>query len=47
MDKTYVIELVRDMRPLWGQRDTNYYNRDLKPKIWDEIEEKLNVAGKY
>jgi len=47
MDKTYVIELVRDMRPLWGQRDKNYYNRDLKPKIWDEIGEKLNVAGKY
>jgi hypothetical protein len=35
------------MRPLWDQRDKNYYNRDLKPKLWDEIEEELNVAGKY
>jgi len=47
MDKTYVIALVRDMTPLGDQRDTNYRNRELKPKIWDEIEEKLNVAGKY
>jgi len=37
----------RDMRPLWDQRDKNYHNRDLKPKIWDEIGEKINVAGKY
>jgi len=42
MDKTYVIELVRDMRPLWDQRDKNYHNRDLKPKPWDEIGEKIN-----
>ena len=47
MDRTYLIELVRDMRPLWDQRDKNYYNRDLKPKLWDEIGEKLNVTGKY
>ena len=47
MDKTYLIELVRDMTSLWNQRDKNYYNRDLKPKFWDEIGEKLNVAGKY
>ena len=47
MDKTYVIALVRDMTPLGDQRDTNYRSRELKPKIWDEIEEKLNVAGKY
>jgi hypothetical protein len=46
MDRTYVIELVRDMRPLWDQRDINYYNRGLKPKLWDEIGEKLNVTGK-
>ena len=36
-----------DMMPLWEQRDKNYLNRDLKPKLWDEIGEKLNVAGKY
>jgi hypothetical protein len=47
MDKIYPIELVRDMRPLWDQRDKNYYSRDLKPKLWDEIGEKLNVTGKY
>jgi hypothetical protein len=47
MDKTYLIELVRDVRALWDQRDKNYYNRDLKPKLWDEIGEKLNVTGKY
>jgi hypothetical protein len=37
----------RDKRPLWDQRDKNYYSRDLKPKLWDEIVEKLKVAGKY
>ena len=37
----------RDMTPLWDQRDKNYHNRDLKPKLGDEIGEKLNVAGKY
>jgi hypothetical protein len=47
MNKTYLIELVRDMTPLWDQRDKNYHNRDLKPKLWDEIGENLNVAGKY
>jgi hypothetical protein len=46
-DKTYLIELVRDMRPLRDQRDKNYRNRHLKPKLWDEMGEKLNVAGKY
>jgi len=40
-------ELVRDMRPVWDQRDKNYHNRDLKPKLRDEIGEKLNHAGKY
>jgi hypothetical protein len=35
------------MTPLWERRDKNYHNRDLKPKLWDEIGEKLNVAGKY
>ena len=47
MDETYVIELARDMTPLLDQRYKNYHNRDLKPKLWDEIGEKLNVAGKY
>jgi len=47
VDKTYLIELVRDVTPLWDQRDKNYHNRDLKPKLWDEIGEKLNVTGKY
>jgi hypothetical protein len=44
VDKTYLIELVRNMPPLWDQRD---HNRDLKPKLWEEIGEKLNVTGKY
>jgi len=35
------------MTPLRDQRDKNYYNRDIKPKLWDEIGEKLNVADKY
>jgi len=47
MDKTYLLELVRDIRPLWDQRDKNYYNRDLEAKLWDEKGEKLNVTGKY
>jgi hypothetical protein len=47
MDKTYIIELVRDMTPLWDQTDKNYDNRDLKPQVWDEIGEKLNVAANY
>jgi len=43
MGKTYLVELVRDVTPLGDQRDKNYRNRDLKPKLWDEIGEKLNV----
>jgi len=43
MDKTYLIELVRDMTPVWDQRDKHYQSRDLKPKLWDEIGKKLNV----
>ena len=30
---------------LFGTKDTNYYNRDLKPKLWDEIGEQLNVVS--
>jgi hypothetical protein len=45
VDKTHLIELVRDMPPLWDQRDKNYITS--KAKIWDEIGEKLNFAGKY
>ena len=33
MDKTHVIEFVRDMTPLGNQRVTNYRKRDLKPKF--------------
>jgi len=47
MDKTCPVEPFRDMTPLWDQRDKNYHNRDLKPKLWDEVGEELNVAGKY
>jgi len=47
MDKMYLMGLVRDVQPLWDQRDKNYCKRDLKPKFWDETEEKINVAGKY
>jgi len=35
------------MPPLWDQKDKNYHKRDLKPNLWDEIGEKLNVTGKY
>jgi len=47
MDKTYLIELLRDMPPLWKQRDKNYHNTDIKPKLRDETGEKLNITGKY
>jgi hypothetical protein len=47
MDKTYLTELVRNTSPLWDQRNKNYHNQDLKPKLWKEIGEKLNVPGKY
>jgi hypothetical protein len=47
MDKTYLIELVKDMPSVWDQREINYHNRDLKPKFWGEIGEKLSVAGKH
>jgi len=47
MGKTYLIEIFRDMLPLWKQGDRNYHNRDIKPKLRDETGEKLNVTGKY
>jgi len=47
MDKTSLIELVRDVAPLWSQTDKKYHNRCPKPKLWDAIEEKLNFIGKY
>jgi hypothetical protein len=46
MGKTYLVQLVRDTPPLWDQGDKNY-NSDLKPKLWDEMGEKLNVTGRY
>jgi len=33
IDKTYLIEHVTDVTALWDQRDKNYHNRDLKPKL--------------
>ena len=47
VDKTCLIELVRDMPPFLNQRDKKYHNGDLKPKHWDDIWEKLNFAVKY
>ena len=44
MDKACLTELVSDVTPLWDG-DKNCHNRDLKPKLWDEIGEKLNVTG--
>jgi hypothetical protein len=46
-DKTYPLDLVRDVLALWDQRDEKYHNRDLKPICWDEIREKLNFTAKY
>jgi len=46
MDITCLIELVRDMTPLWDQRAKNCHKRS-HAKVWDEIGEKLNIAGKY
>ena len=37
----------RNMTPLWEQRDKIYRNRDLKPKLWNETGEKINVVNKY
>jgi hypothetical protein len=45
MDKKYLIELVRDIPPLWDQRGKKYHNRDIKPKLWDEIREELKVTA--
>jgi hypothetical protein len=45
MDKMYLIELVRDVPPLWGNRDKTYHNRDLRPKLQDETGEISNVTG--
>jgi hypothetical protein len=28
-----------------GPKDKKYHNTDIKPKIWDEVREKLNVKG--
>jgi hypothetical protein len=42
-DKTYLIEIDRDVMSVWEQIGKNYHNRDLKTKFWDEIGEKLDV----
>jgi len=47
MGKTYLVQLVRDTPPLWDQRDKNYHNSDLKPKLSAEKGEKLYVTGRY
>jgi hypothetical protein len=44
MTKLYVIELVRNMPPLWDKRYKNCRNRDFKPKLREEIGEQLNVS---
>jgi hypothetical protein len=31
MDRTYLVELVRDLPPFWDQTDSKHHNRDLKP----------------
>jgi hypothetical protein len=47
MDKTYPIELVRDVTPLCDQIYKNYRNMVLKPKLWDETGAQLNITVKY
>jgi hypothetical protein len=45
MDKTYLIELVGDMRALWDHRDKNYRTSDLKPKLWGLNRRKIKRSG--
>jgi hypothetical protein len=45
--KTYLTELARGVLPLCDQRDKKYHNRDLKPKLRDEMGEKMKVTGEY
>ena len=42
-----LIGLVRDMPPIWDQTDKKCHNRDLKPQLWNEIGQKVNVTDKY
>jgi hypothetical protein len=44
VDKTYLRGFVRDMPPFSDQKDKKCHNRDLKPKNWDEIRDKLNCT---
>jgi hypothetical protein len=39
MDRTYLVEFVRDIPPLWDQGNKKYHNRDIKQELWNEIGE--------
>jgi hypothetical protein len=47
MEKSDLIELVRNEKPFWDQRGKNYHNRDMKPALWDKIGKTLNVSGSH
>jgi hypothetical protein len=47
VDKTILVELVTD-GPKFGTRENNKkHNRYLKPKFWDETEQKLKFTAAY
>ncbi|BES95664.1 BESS motif [Nesidiocoris tenuis] len=44
VNRKLLIELVRNRSALWNKRDNLYCNRDLKPKLWDEVASELGVT---
>ena len=42
--KFNLAEFVRDVPPLWDQRDNKYHKRCLKPKFLDALEYKLKFT---
>lgn len=47
MDVTKLINLVRDRRPIWDQKDYNYKNRDVVKLLWDEVAFELDRPCEY
>ncbi|XP_071055965.1 transcription factor Adf-1-like [Onthophagus taurus] len=44
MDKSLLIDIIRENPPLWDQRDKRYHNRDIKSLLWKDIGDKMGVS---
>ncbi|XP_050295099.1 uncharacterized protein LOC126735190 [Anthonomus grandis grandis] len=47
MDTEKLIELVRERKCLWDQRESNYHHSDVQRCLWKEVSKEITILEEY